>query len=88
MIVASPIAKVGAPPVRLNIVFSPIFFASSVMSCGFTTKPQLDIVRATLTASVPIAIAGELIAKYKPGCKIHAAIRAIIATADSISIEP
>ena len=52
------------------------------------TKPQLEMFAAASTAVVPISAGGLFMAKYEPGSMTHAAIRAMIATKDSISIPP
>jgi hypothetical protein len=42
-ICAMPTAKVGAPPVRERMLFSPTSFAIWVISAGVTSKPQFEI---------------------------------------------
>ena len=41
-----------------------------------------------LSTVLPMSPAGALIAKYVPGVRMHAAISAITATSDSLSIAP
>ena len=83
-----PTASVGAPPAREMMVCSPTSLAVWTSTSGVTVKPQLLILAATSTASVPIAAAGLFMAKYTPGSMIEAATRAMIATNDSISMPP
>ena len=70
------------------MVCSPTSLAVWTSTSGVTVKPQLLILAATSTASVPIAAAGLFMAKYTPGSMIEAATRAMIATNDSISMPP
>ena len=89
MIFAMPTAKVGAPPARDKIVFSPTFFAISSKAASVTGKPILSVMTcAALAASVPIKAAGLFIAKYTPGSSELAAANAIIATKLSIIMPP
>ena len=83
-----PTASVGAPPARATIVDSPTAFAVEVSMSGVSRKPQLETVCATASGVVPSTAAGLFIAKYTPGSITEAAISAIIATNDSISIAP
>ena len=53
-----------------------------------TTNPQLAIAAAALTLVVPSAATGALMAKYTPGVSEQAAMSAITATNDSMSIAP
>src|SRR5215472_18622113 len=58
------------------------------MSAAVTGNPQLEIVATAAAGVAPTTPAGEFTAKYTPGCSMHAAIMAMIATKLSISIEP
>ena len=73
---------------RLIIVVSPTFEAKAPICSGVMLNPIEFIYAAALTASLPSTAAGELIAKYSPGLKMHAATSAITPTRLSISIEP
>ncbi len=67
---------------------SPTCAASACISAGESVNPQFAIAAAALSAVWPITPAGALIAKYTPGVSTDAAISAITATMDSISIPP
>ena len=69
---AIPTAKVGAPPARPNIVFSPRSAASCFIPCSVTGNPAA-LIFATTSVGAPLV----LMAKYSPGCKTQAAIIAI-----------
>lgn len=83
-----PTAKVGAPPAREMMVVSPTSLAVASSTSGVTAKPQDDTTCATCSGVVPIKAAGLFMAKYTPGSMTQAAIMAIEATADSISMPP
>jgi hypothetical protein len=85
---AIPTARLGAPPVRDRRELSPTCRASVSISPGARVKPHCWIAAAALAAVVPIALAGALIAKYTPGVSTQAAMSAMIATSDSVSIAP
>jgi prephenate dehydrogenase len=51
-------------------------------------EAPLLIAAAALCTSVPIAAAGEFIAKYRPGCSAQAATSAVTATKPSSSMPP
>ena len=83
-----PTASVGAPPVRDMMVASPTSRAVWVRMSGVTGKPHEVITCAACTGSVPISPAPLFMAKYTPGWITVAAIIAMMATSDSISIPP
>ena len=83
-----PTARLGAPPVRESSDVSPTCFASCSSSAGVTTNPHFAIAAAALCTVVPSAAAGALMAKYTPGVSAQAAMSAITATNDSMSIAP
>jgi len=85
---AMPTARVGAPPARLKMVFSPISLAVCVSWSGVITKPHWLIAVAALFTSTPISAAGEFMEKYTPGCSALAAMIAMIATKASVSMPP
>src|ERR1035438_9307152 len=85
---AIPSASEGAPPVRENSVCSPTLWASAAISPAVTGKPQLEMVATAAAGVAPTIPAGELTAKYTPGCKTHAAIIAMMATKLSSSMDP
>ena len=58
-----PTAKVGAPPARLRMVFSPMSLAVAVSTSGVMAKPHSDTLAATATTSLPTAEGGVFIAK-------------------------
>ncbi len=66
----------------------PTCAARALIWSGVTTKPQCRITSAALAAVVPMIAAGALIAKYMPGVSTHAAISAMTATSDSVSMAP
>ncbi len=78
-----PSAKVGAPPARPIIVFSPTLEASAAMSAGVTAKPSAVMCEVTATTS-PFT----LIAKYSPGAIEQAAMTAMTPTHISVIIAP
>src|ERR1035437_8637816 len=77
---AIPSASEGAPPVRENSVCSPTLCASAAISPAVPGKPPLEMVATAASGVAPTIPAGELTAKYTPGCSTHAAIIAMIAT--------
>ena len=83
-----PNARVGAPPVREISVSSSTDCAAAVRSAGLIEKPRVPMNSAAVPGSPPVAPAGEFIAKYRPWSMTDAAIRALIATKDSISMAP
>ena len=90
---AIPTANVGAPPAREIILLSPTSAAIWFKTSGVMTKPQLVTVceAAKATSAIPPGfktLIGLFMAKYTPGSMIEAAIKAIIATNDSINIPP
>src|SRR3954471_18092111 len=85
---AMPTANAGAPPIRLNNVVSPTARASMAMSDAVMGYPQPEIVCAATFGAAPTMAAGELIAKYVPGCSTHAAMVAITPTKDSAIMAP
>jgi hypothetical protein len=60
---AMPTARVGAPPAREMMVFSPTSLAIWVSMSGVTTKPRFDTAAAALWAVVPSRAAGLFMAK-------------------------
>ena len=80
---AMPTAKVGAPPVRPTIFFSPTLAASADISPVVTGKPRA-VTLAVTTSGVPAI----LMAKYWPGSIAHAAMRAMMPTHISVTIAP
>lgn len=87
-ICAIPTAKVGAPPVRERIEVSPTSRAIWCRMSGVTVKPQEEITCAACSVVVPISAAPLFIAKKTPGWITEAAIIAMTATSDSISMPP
>ena len=84
---AIPTASDGAPPVRAYSVVSPTSAASSCICASVTANPH-ELIFSAAAGPVPTTPAGLLIAKYTPGWSITAAIIAMTATNDSISIAP
>ena len=80
---AMPTAKVGAPPVRPTMVFSPTLAARSDICSGVTAKPRVLTLAVTAVTS-PFM----LIAKYSPGSIAQAAINAISPTTISVTMAP
>ena len=60
---AIPTARVGAPPAREMMLFSPTSWAVCSSISGVTTKPHWEIASAALSAVLPITAAGLFIAK-------------------------
>ena len=58
-----PTARVGAPPAREMMVFSPTSLAVWVSISGVTTKPHWEITWAACSAVVPMIAAGLFMAK-------------------------
>lgn len=63
MMCAMPTAKVGAPPARDRMEFSPTSLAISASVSGVTIKPQLLMTCEAFSTVVPISAAGEFMAK-------------------------
>ncbi|NBS49825.1 MAG: hypothetical protein EBS97_04330 [Verrucomicrobia bacterium] len=82
-ICAIPTAKVGAPPVRPIIVFSPTAPAKSAICRSVTGNPSAVIVSTTAAGSPR-----RLIAKYSPAGIEQAATRAKTPTHISVIIAP
>ena len=82
-ILAIPTAKVGAPPVRPNMVVSPTLAASAFICASVTGNP-CAVIEVTTSAGVPFM----LIAKYSPGDIEQAAIRASMPTSISVIMAP
>jgi hypothetical protein len=83
-----PTARVGAPPVRPIMVSSPTALAVCWRVSGLTENPKpFTAWEADWTVS-PRRTGLAFIAKYTPGSRVVAAIMAITATKDSISIAP
>ena len=89
MMCAIPTARVGAPPARDRMVFSPTSLAVCNRVAASTEKFSLVVMTsAAVLASVPISAAGLFIAKYTPGSSEAAAASAIMATKLSIIMPP
>src|SRR5688572_16913767 len=83
-----PTASVGAPPVRPTMESSPTALAVLWSVWGLTEYPKpLTAWEADWTVS-PRSAGLAFIAKYTPGSRVTAAIIAITATKDSVSIAP
>src|SRR5215211_3713802 len=83
-----PTASVGAPPVLPIMELSPTALAVFVSVCGSTENPKpFTAWEADWTVS-PRSAGLAFIAKYTPGSRVVAAIIAITATNDSVSIAP
>src|SRR5215217_6034610 len=83
-----PTASVGAPPVLPTMDSSPTALAVLWSVSGLTEKPKLLTAwEADWTVS-PRSAGLAFIAKYTPGSRVVAAIMAITATKDSMSIAP
>src|SRR5215218_8720486 len=83
-----PTARVGAPPVLPMMLSWPTAAAVPFSVCGLTEKPkELTAWDADWTVS-PRRAGLAFIAKYTPGSSAVAAIIAITATKDSVSIAP
>ena len=59
-ITAMPTAKVGAPPARERMLFSPTSWAIWTSMSGVTMKPQPLMTWAADSAVLPMTAAGEL----------------------------
>src|SRR5690349_16595821 len=85
---AIPTASVGAPPVRPSRLDSCTSLAAAASSAGVIWKPSVATYWAAASGVAPSADSGVLMAKYRPGSSAHAAMSAMTATNDSMSIEP
>ncbi len=83
-----PSAKVGAPPVRESRVASSTSFAAWASASGEMAKPKLVTAWEADSTVVPMTPPGELTAKKSPGSMMQAAMIAMTATKDSVSMAP
>src|SRR5215211_310881 len=83
-----PTASVGAPPVLPMMLSSPTFWAVFVSVCASTENPKLLTAWAADWAVSPRRAGLAFIAKYTPGSRAVAAMMAITATKDSMSMAP
>ena len=83
-----PTASVGAPPVLPMMLSSPTFWAVFVSVCASTENPKPLTAWAADWAVSPRRAGLAFIAKYTPGSRAQAAIMAITATKDSMSMAP
>ena len=58
-----PTARVGAPPARDRMEFSPMSTAVWLIISGVIVNPQLEMTCAALAAVLPIAAVGAFMAK-------------------------
>src|SRR5919112_6864260 len=83
-----PTARVGAPPVLPMMDSSPTLWAVWLRVSGLTENPKPLTAWAADWAVSPRRAGLAFIAKYTPGSRMVAAIMAITATKDSISMAP
>ncbi len=83
-----PSAKVGAPPVRESRLASSTSFAAWASASGEMAKPKLVTAWEADSTVVPMTPPGELTAKKSPGSMMQAAMIAMTATKDSVSMAP
>jgi hypothetical protein len=83
-----PTASVGAPPVREIRLGSWTAAEAAARSWAEVEKPRPLMKAAAVSGVPPVAPAGAFIAKYRPWSMTTAAMSALMATKDSISMPP
>lgn len=83
-----PSAKVGAPPVRERRLVSSTSFAACASASGEMANPKCVTAWEAVSTLVPMTPHGEFTAKNRPGSMMQAAMIAMTATKDSVSIAP
>src|ERR1035437_10119048 len=83
-----PKARVGAPPVREISVISWTDLAAAARSAGLIVNPRVRMNSEAAPGWPPVEPTGLLMAKEIPWLMTEAAIRALIATNDSVSMPP
>lgn len=85
---ATPMAKVGAPPVFDSRESASTDAAAACSCSGVITYPKPVMVSAALWKVSPMTEGGAFIERYSPGSSTQAAMMASTATEDSISMPP